>query len=87
MKATPRGPEQRQHFTPWLDQQLDLSPEQIRAGQVWWYRAYAHEQAPSDRSRYETAELEARVNRRGLWKGPQPTPPWERRASKPGAAP
>jgi endonuclease YncB( thermonuclease family) len=60
----------------------DVGVEQLRSGQAWWFREYAHEQTAFDRSRYETAELEARVNRRGLWKTGKPIPPWEWRVLK-----
>ena len=61
---------------------LDVGLAQVRAGQAWWFRQYAHEQTPFDRSRYETAELEARTNQRGLWKTGKPVPPWEWRSNK-----
>jgi endonuclease YncB( thermonuclease family) len=60
----------------------DVGLEQLRAGQAWWFREYAHEQTAFDRSQYETAEFEARVSRRGLWKTGKPVPPWEWRATK-----
>ena len=61
---------------------LDIGLAQVQAGHAWWFRQYAHEQTTVDRSRYETAELEARVNQRGLWKAGQPVPPWEWRQAK-----
>jgi len=60
----------------------DVGLAQLRAGQAWWFRRYANEQTMFDRSRYEAAELDARRNRRGLWKTGTPTPPWEWRAAK-----
>jgi len=51
--------------------------EQIRAGMAWWYREYANEQSPEDRDRYERAEREARAKKVGLWREPNPVPPWE----------
>jgi len=60
----------------------DVGLEQLRGGQAWWYRAYAHEQTPFDRSSYETAETEARINQRGLWKTGIPVPPWDWRQRK-----
>jgi endonuclease YncB( thermonuclease family) len=60
----------------------DVGLAQLRAGQAWWFRRYANEQTMFDRSRYEAAELDARRNRRGLWKTGRPTPPWEWRAAK-----
>ncbi|MGB8435359.1 MAG: thermonuclease family protein [Burkholderiales bacterium] len=46
-----------------LDDSRDIGLEQIRAGLAWWYRAYAKEQSPDDRERYEQAEQEARARR------------------------
>jgi endonuclease YncB( thermonuclease family) len=63
-------------------ERIDVGLEQLRDGQAWWFREYAHEQSAFDRSRYETAELEARINQRGLWKTGTPLPPWEWRAAK-----
>jgi endonuclease YncB( thermonuclease family) len=63
----------------------DVGLAQVRAGQAWWFRRYANEQTMFDRSRYEAAELDARRNRRGLWKTGKPMPPWEWRTAKAGA--
>jgi endonuclease YncB( thermonuclease family) len=60
----------------------DVGLAQLRAGQAWWFRRNANEQTMFDRSRYEAAELDARRNRRGLWKTGTPMPPWEWRAEK-----
>jgi endonuclease YncB( thermonuclease family) len=60
----------------------DVGLAQLRAGQAWWFRRYTNEQTMFDRSRYEAAELDARRNRRGLWKTGTPIPPWEWRAAK-----
>jgi endonuclease YncB( thermonuclease family) len=51
--------------------------EQLKAGLAWHYKEYEKEQPASDRQLYANAELEARNERRGLWKDPSPTPPWE----------
>lgn len=55
---------------------------QVSQGLAWWYRAYANEQAPADRGRYEAAENEARARRVGLWRDPDPIPPWDWRKMK-----
>jgi len=60
-----------------LDGSRDVGLEQIRAGYAWWYRAYAKEQTPEDRERYEHAEQEAKARKVGLWRDPSPVPPWE----------
>jgi endonuclease YncB( thermonuclease family) len=54
----------------------DVGLEQVRDGLAWWYREYAREQSPAERSRYATAEDEARSARRGLWRDPAPQAPW-----------
>jgi endonuclease YncB( thermonuclease family) len=56
---------------------LDAGQAQLAAGMAWWYRKYAKEQSPEDRGRYESEEQEAKARRIGLWKEPNPTPPWE----------
>ena len=60
---------------------LDVNHAQISAGLAWWYRAYAKEQSPEDRGRYESEENEARLRKRGLWVDDAPAPPWEWRRS------
>ena len=54
----------------------DVNLEMVRAGLAWWYRKYAHEQSPEDQHAYETAEDEARRSWAGLWRDPNPIPPW-----------
>jgi endonuclease YncB( thermonuclease family) len=60
-----------------LDGSVDVCLEQIRASYAWWYRAYAKKQSPEDRERYELAEQEAKAKKVGLWRDPNPVPPWE----------
>ncbi|MBE0625519.1 MAG: thermonuclease family protein [Burkholderiales bacterium] len=60
----------------------DAGLEQVRAGLAWWYRAYAKEQTPDDRVAYELAEKAAREQKLGLWRDPDPVPPWEWRRAK-----
>lgn len=55
----------------------DAGLEQIRAGMAWHYLKYQSEQAPDDRTRYAGAEVEAKGARRGLWRDPDPIPPWD----------
>jgi endonuclease YncB( thermonuclease family) len=54
----------------------DVGLEQVRDGLAWWYREYAREQRPDERTRYAAAEDEARSARRGLWREPEPQAPW-----------
>jgi endonuclease YncB( thermonuclease family) len=55
----------------------DLSVALLRAGLAWHYTEHS-----TDRT-LATAELEARVARRGLWEAGSPTPPWEYRRPVP----
>ena len=50
---------------------LDVNAEQVRQGMAWVYRHH------SDDRNLEQIEAEARKQRRGLWQGPKPVPPWE----------
>ena len=50
---------------------LDVNAEQVRQGMAWVYRRY------SESRNLQQVEAEARKQRRGLWQGPKPVPPWE----------
>lgn len=56
---------------------VDIGLEQIKAGLAWWYRDYAKEQTPEDRTNYEAAEFQSKAHRAGLWADAKPIPPWE----------
>ena len=56
---------------------LDVGLAQITDGMAWWFRRYADEQSAEDRGRYESAEQDARLRKRGLWRDNDPVPPWE----------
>jgi endonuclease YncB( thermonuclease family) len=56
---------------------LNVGLAQVTDGMAWWYRHYAKEQTPEDRGQYESAEQEARLQKRGLWADDVPVPPWE----------
>lgn len=60
----------------------DVNLEQVKRGMAWHYTAYAKEQAPADREAYASAEAEARVQRRGLWRESTQSAPWEVRRIK-----
>jgi endonuclease YncB( thermonuclease family) len=55
---------------------LNANLEQILAGMAWWYQDYARDQPAQDRGRYESAVIEARKRKLGLWSEPDPIPPW-----------
>jgi endonuclease YncB( thermonuclease family) len=55
----------------------DINFEQIDRGMAWFYRPYAKELAPEDAKAYERAELNAKEDKRGLWRNPNPMPPWQ----------
>ena len=61
---------------------LDAGLTQITTGRAWWFRRYASEQSPEDRGRYERAEREAKARKAGLWRDPDPVPPWEWRKAR-----
>jgi endonuclease YncB( thermonuclease family) len=64
---------------------LDAGLAQITMGRAWWFRRYANEQSPEDRKRYELAEQEAKAKKVGLWRDPDPLPPWEWRRIRHGS--
>ena len=55
----------------------DINLAMINAGLAWHYKKYQREQSASDRLLYSHAEDQARQQRNGLWRDPNPTPPWE----------
>ena len=58
----------------------DVGLDQIQRGMAWHFKRYESEQRPEDRRAYADAEVEARKAKRGLWRDPQPVPPWDFRA-------
>jgi endonuclease YncB( thermonuclease family) len=58
-----------------LDNQ-NINLEQIQRGMAWFYRQYAKELKPEDAKAYERAEIAAKDNALGLWREPNPLPPW-----------
>jgi len=55
----------------------DVGLGQVKAGMAWHYKQYANEQSSGDQMAYAAAEVLARRARIGLWKGPEPIPPWK----------
>jgi micrococcal nuclease len=59
----------------------DINLEMVRRGAAWAYKHYLRRPYASE---YIEAENEARAKRLGLWKEPNPTPPWEFRKMQRG---
>jgi len=56
---------------------LDVNAEQVKQGMAWVFRQYS-----KDATLYPI-EAEAKEQKRGLWRDPEPVPPWEwRRAGR-----
>jgi endonuclease YncB( thermonuclease family) len=64
------------------DKLRDVGLAQVSAGFAWWYREYSHEQTTQERGAYSAEEANAKAAKRGLWKDPNPVPPWEWRRGK-----
>lgn len=54
----------------------DVGLTLVREGYAWWYRDYAADQDLLDRVLYPLAEVQARWGDLGLWRDPDPIPPW-----------
>ena len=54
----------------------DVNAEMLRAGLAWHYKQY------DNNDEYARIEQEAKRNRRGLWMGKNPIPPWIYRKNK-----
>lgn len=61
---------------------LDAGRAQLARGMAWWYRQYAKEQPLEERRAYKFEQAEARARSVGLWREPQPIPPWDWRRGK-----
>jgi endonuclease YncB( thermonuclease family) len=61
---------------------IDVNLAQVEAGMAWHYRQFEQQQQPADRLAYAAAEMQAREQRIGLWRDPNPVPPWEWRRSR-----
>jgi endonuclease YncB( thermonuclease family) len=60
----------------------DVCLAQIQAGMAWLFTRHAKELPPDRREQYADAEAQAKADRRGLWTGAAPVPPWEWRRPK-----
>jgi endonuclease YncB( thermonuclease family) len=54
----------------------DIGLELIKAGVAWHFKKYSNDME------YAEAEINAKQKKLGLWKEPNPTPPWENRKRK-----
>jgi len=54
---------------------IDICLEQVKLGMAWHYKDYQDEQSEKDRDLYDSAEAQAREQRRGLWQDAAPTEP------------
>lgn len=59
------------------DGYLDVNLTQVVDGMAWHYKQYEKDQSQRDRKVYGSAERSARVSSTGLWRDPDPAPPWD----------
>jgi endonuclease YncB( thermonuclease family) len=52
----------------------DAGLRQVEAGLAWHYKRYEQEQSDWDRAAYARAEVQARAEKRALWRDPEPVP-------------
>jgi endonuclease YncB( thermonuclease family) len=60
----------------------DINLRMISQGNAWHYKQYASSQSAKDRAAYASAEAAARSTGKGLWRDPDPVPPWDFRRQK-----
>lgn len=60
----------------------DINLMQVKRGMAWHFKEYEGEQPPEDRSVYARAEADAAAARVGLWRDPDPVPPWTWRKAR-----
>lgn len=60
----------------------DINLVQIKRGMAWHFKEYESEQQVEDRQTYARAEGEAAAARLGLWRDPDPVPPWTWRKAR-----
>ena len=65
----------------------DAGLAQLRAGLAWHFVRYDADLTPAVRRRYAQAERQARLRGLGLWRDPDPLPPWVHRARARGLSP
>lgn len=55
----------------------DLGLALVKQGLAWYAFMFADELTPEMRQAYQSAEIQARKQRLGLWQTQEPLPPWE----------
>ena len=63
-----------------INEGQDANLAMVVSSFAWHYKKYQGEQSPSDRSLHDSAEKDARIERRGLWVDLGPIVPSDRRA-------
>jgi micrococcal nuclease len=58
-----------------------LNEELVRAGYGWVYYTYCNEMIGEN---WKALQLEAKIDKRGLWADPEAIPPWEFRKTSRG---
>ncbi len=61
--------------TVFLDGQ-DVGLTQLENGMAWYYKRFAYDQTATVRKAYSDAQTKAAADRKGLWEGKNPIPPW-----------
>ena len=56
---------------------IDPALTLVKQGLAWYAFMFADELTPAMRTAYEQAEEQARQQRIGLWREPEPMPPWD----------
>jgi endonuclease YncB( thermonuclease family) len=60
---------------------VDVGLAQVCAGYAWVFDKYIYELPVAEQRTYQACETQARQERRGLWRGSRPMPPWQWRYS------
>jgi hypothetical protein len=60
-----------------LLEQADINAQMLRDGVAWYFQPDASELVEADQQLYQDCEKAARSEKRGLWRDPSPTAPWE----------
>ncbi len=61
---------------------VDVGLAQVCAGYAWVFDRYIDELPVAQQRNYQACEMQARQERRGLWRGSRPIPPWQWRYSR-----